>query len=183
MQTQVNPAVVAAKLDEIIRLIDGTHWTKSTLMCAIPEVVEDAYSGRKIVLDDDGRVVIKKRLHCLMGLVFNVCDLYESDIRWNRRIRVYNKTLVVVPSQAHGHLINEDDAIVRDGHNGLLTALIEAIWEQIPETFRTTNRVPSVHAMVDEIENFNDDDDTEREHVRLVVAEAHDAALKVTQDG
>lgn len=64
--------------EEILALIDGTHWVKSALACPVwkTEEYHDAANRlRHRLILEDGKPVIVKTTYCLVGLVMKVADI------------------------------------------------------------------------------------------------------------
>ena len=64
-------------LDEMVQLIDGTHWTKSTLACPVFKVIKSSsrYGVNKLARDADGQPILEKVTYCIVGLVLKVADM------------------------------------------------------------------------------------------------------------
>jgi hypothetical protein len=175
MEASVKQMTDAEFCDQVIALIDGTHWAQGTLndFCwvaadHVPEVMTDDYKNLYEYRESEGGGVLsyvdwkpsddakpvacmQKARYCLVGMVLSVASLEQDE----------------------DHIPGHDQA----------TRVIEAFWVQLPEGHQSDpemyNNEPEriINLKIGDLESWNDRDPTERADVRALVERARDSFI------
>lgn len=175
------PFSVKARTAEMLSMIDGTHWTKENLACPIYPLkrvrIRD-YSGRNAsgytyrTRPDYGRPPIKIT-YCLVGLAMKVTG-FEPSIDEDHLLQPVLKK----------DIVNEEVARKKSKD---FVALIDALATQLPEEEgeesidykpwkRDRSQARITQLQIGTLEEWNDDEETNKKDVRELVQRAHDAA-------